>query len=135
MVPTCGPSGSKLGAAYRYNSGTLASRTRAASGRNLPIFGDPFLFAGIDDVQWIPANTVGALDNPGWGQLDLRLQYKKSFQQLRGIGTEFFMDVFNILNNQDSTRNQDLVAGAGGYGLWRADPVPAIRDGSSSARA
>jgi hypothetical protein len=30
------------------------------------------------------------------------------------FGAEVFMDVFNVLNEQDSIRNQDLVAGAGG---------------------
>jgi hypothetical protein len=108
------PFGVELGAGYRWNSGTLASRTRLASNRNLPIFGDAFPFAGITDVQWIPADTVGALENPTWGQFDLRVQYKKSFQQMRGLGTEFFMDIFNVFDSQGSTRDQDLVAGSGG---------------------
>ena len=103
--------GVELGAAYRWNAGTVASRTRLASQRNLPIFGDPFPFAGITTVDWIPADTVGALENPSWGQLDLRVQYKKRFTP--GFGTEFFVDMFNITDNQDSTRNQDLVAGSG----------------------
>ncbi len=30
------------------------------------------------------------------------------------VGTEFFVDIFNVLDNQDSIRDQDLVAGAGG---------------------
>jgi hypothetical protein len=105
------PIGVEVGASYRWNAGTVASRTRFASNRNLPIFGDAFLFAGIDDVQWIPADTVGALENPSWGQLDLRAQYKRRFTS--GLGAEFFVDIFNVFNNQDSIRNQDLVAGSG----------------------
>ena len=104
--------GIELGAAYRWNAGTVASRTRFASNRNLPIFGPAFEFAGITSVDWIPADTVGALENPSWGQLDLRVQYKKRFTP--GLGTEFFVDMFNITDNQDSIRNQDLVAGSGG---------------------
>jgi hypothetical protein len=103
--------GVELGAAYRTNAGTKASRTRLASQRNLPIFGPAFEFAGITDVDWIPADTVGALTNPSWGQLDLRAQYKRRFTH--GLGAEFFVDMFNVLNKQGSIRDQDLVAGSG----------------------
>ena len=113
------PFGVELGAGYRWNSGTLASKTRLASGRNLPIFGDPFEFAGITNVQWIPADTVGALENPSWGQLDLRAQYKARFTG--SLGAEFFVDIFNVFNNQDSIRDQDLVAGSGGVAF--GDPI------------
>jgi hypothetical protein len=106
------PFGVELGAAYRYNAGTLASRTRFASNRNLPIRGPVFEFAGITDVQWIPPDTVGELENPSWGQLDLRAQYKRKFYG--NLGAEFFVDIFNVFDNQDSIRNQDLVAGRGG---------------------
>jgi hypothetical protein len=103
--------GLEFGAAYRWNAGTLASRTRLASGRNLPIRGTAFDFAGVVE-QWIPPDTVGALENPSWGQFDLRAQYKR---RITGrMGAEFFVDVFNLFNNQDSIRDQDLVAGSGG---------------------
>jgi hypothetical protein len=59
---------------------------------------------------WIADNAVGSLQNPSWGTLDLRAQYKRTFA---GLGTEFFVDVFNVTNNQDATRNQDLLAGTG----------------------
>jgi hypothetical protein len=103
--------GIELGAAYRWNSGTVASRTALASGRNLPIEGITFDFAGINSVNWIEADAVGGLQNPNWGTFDLRAQYKRTFA---GLGTEFFVDVFNVLDNQDSIRDQDLVAGSGG---------------------
>lgn len=106
------PIGIEVGAAYRWNAGTYASKTTLASGRNLPIFGPTFEFAGITDVQWIPPDTVGALQNPSWGQLDLRAQYKRRFADR--FGAEFFVDMFNVFNNQDSIRDQDLVAGSGG---------------------
>ena len=54
---------------------------------------------------------IGSLPNPEWGQLDLRAEYKKTFG---GLGTEFFVDIFNVANNQDAIRIQDLVAGSGG---------------------
>jgi hypothetical protein len=103
--------GIELGAGYRWNSGTAASRTGLSSGRNLPIEGPTFEYAGITSVHWIEEGAVGSLDNPSWGQFDLRAQYKKRFNQ---FGTEFFVDIFNVFNNQDSIRNQDIVAGSGG---------------------
>jgi hypothetical protein len=106
------PIGVELGAAFRYNSGTIASKTFLASGRNLPIEVDePFEYAGIEEF-WLTPDAIGSLQNPGWAQLDLRAQYKRRFTA--GLGAEFFVDVFNVFNNQDSSRNQDLVAGAGG---------------------
>jgi Carboxypeptidase regulatory-like domain len=104
--------GIELGAAYRWNSGTIASRTFLASGRNLPIEGDAFEYAGITSVHWIADDAVGTLENPGWGQLDLRAQYKARFNA--GLGAEFFVDIFNVFDNQESIRNQDVVAGSGG---------------------
>jgi len=105
------PVGVEFGAAYRWNSGTIASRTAFDSNRNLPIQVDtPFVFAGINE-RWLAPDAVGSLQNPSWGQLDLRTQYKRRFNA--GLGAEFFMDIFNVFNNQDSIRNQDLVAGSG----------------------
>ena len=105
------PVGVEFGAAYRWNSGTIASRTAFDSNRNLPIQVDtPFVYAGINE-RWLAPDAVGSLQNPSWGQLDLRTQYKRRFNG--GLGTEFFMDIFNVFNNQDSIRNQDLVAGSG----------------------
>ena len=106
--------GLQLGGFYRWNSGSLASRTFRASGRNLPIqvpAGQEFEFAGITTERWIAPNTVGALTNPSYGLLDLRVEYNRKFGK---AGAELFVDIFNVLDNQDATRNQDLVAGTGG---------------------
>jgi len=106
------PMGLELGGGYRWNSGTIASRTYLASGRNLPIQVAPanqFTYAGIP-FQWIDPSAVGTLDNPSWGQLDLRLKYSKQMGELR---PEVFVDMFNVFNGQGSIRNQDLVAGSG----------------------
>jgi hypothetical protein len=117
--------GIQLGAFYRWNSGTLASRTFRASGRNLPIevpVTQAFEFAGIVD-RWIAPDTVGTLTNPSYGLLDVRIEYNHRFGAVTG---ELFVDMFNVFNNQESTRNQDLVAGTGGVafgqGLTFSDP-------------
>lgn len=109
--------GVELGAAYRWNSGTIASRTELRSRRNLPIripanpANEYFEFAGITDERWIEPGSVGTFENPSWGQFDLRAQYR---YRLNPATLEFFVDIFNAFDNQDSMRNQDLVAGQGG---------------------
>jgi hypothetical protein len=105
--------GVEFGAAYRWNSGTVASRTAIDTRRNLPVQvpAPGYVYAGVLD-RWLEPDAIGSLQNPSWGQLDLRAQYKWRFQQ--NLGAEFFVDIFNVFDNQDSIRNQDLVAGAGG---------------------
>lgn len=104
--------GIQLGGTYRWNSGTVASRTFFASRRNLPIRVDAdetFEFAGID-TRWLAPNAVGSIENPSWDQLDLRVQYNRNFGRFEG---EFFLDVFNVFDDQGAIRNEDLVAGTG----------------------
>ena len=72
--------------------------------------GGEFDFAGITR-RWLSADAVGTLRNPAYGIVDLRLLYNF---RLTGSRLELFADVFNVLDNQDASRNQDLVAGAGG---------------------
>ncbi|MDH3522398.1 MAG: carboxypeptidase regulatory-like domain-containing protein [Acidobacteriota bacterium] len=101
-----------LGGQYRWNSGTIASRTFSASRRNLPIrvpTGEEFEFAGITS-RWLAPDAVGSLTNPSWGTLDLRVQYNRSFGRFEG---EFFLDSFNVFDEQGSIRDEDLVAGSG----------------------
>ena len=101
----------ELGAFYRWNAGSVASRTFLDFSRNLPIqVEDAYEFNGAVE-HWIDPNAVGTLRNPSWGQLDLRAQYKRTFN---GVGTEFFVDVFNVADNQVAVREQDLIAGSGG---------------------
>ena len=104
--------GLQLGATYAWNSGTVASRTFLASGRNLPVrvpAADAYVFGGTLQ-RWLAPDAVGSLENPAWGQMDVRAQYVRSVGE---ANVEFFVDMFNLFNNQDPTRNQDLVAGTG----------------------
>jgi hypothetical protein len=105
--------GLQLGGTFNWNSGTVASRTFLASARNLPIrvpTGEGFEFAGYT-TRWLAPDAVGSLTNPSWGQLDLRAQY--NWRLTDAAVAEVFVDLFNVLNNQDAVRNQDLVAGQG----------------------
>jgi len=108
------PFGLQLGGTFSWNSGTVASRTFLASGRNLPLrvtAANAFEFAGYT-TRWLAPDSVGSLENPSWGQVDLRAQYNRKIAGDAAV--EFFVDMFNVLNNQNSVRNQDLVAGSGG---------------------
>ncbi len=107
--------GLELGGFYRWNSGIWLSRTFNASSRHLPARTDKvgmeeFEYAGITR-HWIAPDTVGVLDNPSWGQLDLRAQYIANFGN--NLVGEFFLDVFNVVNGQGPTRTMDFVAGEG----------------------
>ena len=105
--------GFQIGANWRWNSGTVASRTFRASNRHLPVrvgAGEEFEFAGITQ-RWLAPDAVGALRNPSWGVVDVRLLYDV---RAAGYRLELFADVFNLLDGQDAIRNQDLAAGAGG---------------------
>lgn len=99
----------ELGATYRWNSGTIVNKTQLASSRRLPIQGDAFEFGGIVD-NWVAPGAIGGVHNPSWGQFDLRAQYVKPIDRLT---TEFFVDIFNLFNDQAVTRTEDLVAGTG----------------------
>ncbi|MPZ21095.1 MAG: TonB-dependent receptor [Luteitalea sp.] len=120
------PIGIEVGGAYKWNAGTIASRTFSASGRNLPIRveeGQEFEFAGITTERWLTPDAVGSLDNNSYGTFDLRVQYKP---RIGLVGLEVFVDVFNVFDNQDAIRNQDLLAGTGeaafGEGIRFLDP-------------
>ncbi|MGH9457441.1 MAG: carboxypeptidase regulatory-like domain-containing protein [Thermoanaerobaculia bacterium] len=109
----------ELGAIYNWNSGTAASKTFFASRRNLPNrvpAGQEFEFAGFLQ-RWIAPDTVGALENPSYGVLDLRAEYTLPVMQ---FDLEMFVDVFNVLDDQSVIREQDLLAGQGSSAFGEA---------------
>ena len=115
--------GLQLGAVAQFNSGTVASRTALASGRNLPeqvLAGAELRVrwhrSGRRLEPWLAPGAVGGLTNEAWGQLDLRAQYVYHF---RRVATEFFVDLFNVTDSQSTIRNQDLLAGSGRHGVRR----------------
>ena len=108
------PFGLQLGATASWNSGTIASRTFLASGRNLPLrvpTAEAYLFGGIVD-RWLAPDSVGSLDQPVVGP-DRPARAVRAATSA-AAAAEVFVDLFNVLDNQDAVRNQDLVAGQGG---------------------
>jgi hypothetical protein len=62
--------------------------------------------------RWIAPDAVGSLTNPSWGLLDMRAQYHiNPHGRMRG---QVFIDIFNVTDDQNSIRNQELVEGRGG---------------------
>lgn len=114
------PFGLQLGATFNWNSGTVGNRSFLASSRHLPVrvgTANAFEYGGITQ-NWVAPGSVGGVDNPSWGQIDLRAQYVRPF----GItNLEVFVDIFNIFDNQDPIRTEDLVAGQGDTAF--GDPV------------
>jgi len=108
------PWGIELGANYSYNSGTIVNKTQLLSSRRLPIQGSqvgiaPYLANGVVD-DWVAPGVVGLVQNPGWGELNLRVQYVKTINRYTA---ELFLDLFNVTNDQATTRTEDLAAGTG----------------------
>lgn len=102
--------GLELGANYSWNSGTIVNKTQSLSNRRLPIQGTAYTYGGITD-NWVDPSAVGAVQNPSWGKLDLRIQYNRRL--VGRITGEAFLDIFNVTNNQSAIRLQDLAAGSG----------------------
>lgn len=100
----------ELGGGYSWNSGTIVNKTQLASSRRLPIEVDtPFVYGGILDA-WVAPGAVGAVQNPSWGEFNLRAKYNL---RVNRMNTELFIDVFNLFDQQSATRTEDLVAGTG----------------------
>ena len=105
--------GLEVGGGVLWNSGTVSSLTRKQYGRNLPLLvpaGEEFEFAGFEN-RWLEPGNVGILTNPSWAEANLRVQYH--INRGGAVGAQVFADVFNVFNNQNASRSQDLLAGTG----------------------
>ena len=101
----------ELGGVYNWNSGSHASLTAVQSGRNLPLqVVTPYVFGNVSE-NWVVEDAVGSLTNDSFGILDLRAAWTQPLP--RSTSLELFLDIFNVLDNQAYTRNQDLVAATG----------------------
>ena len=73
--------------------------------------GDSYTFGG-HTTRWLGEDSVGGLENPSWTTIDFRGSY--TFNLGRSLSLELFLDLFNVLDDQATVRNQDVVAGTGG---------------------
>jgi hypothetical protein len=118
--------GFQAGAAYRWNSGVHLNTTGALLfDRSVPVrVAAPFAFAGINNQRWLDEGVVGAIESDAYGSLDLRGSYLWNVTERMEV--DVFVDVFNALDQQDTTRIQDVVGGANGVafgeGVTFVDP-------------
>ncbi|VUD51754.1 hypothetical protein TDB9533_01491 [Thalassocella blandensis] len=104
--------GLEIGARYIWNSGLVYSETWSVSGRHLPERVDtPYEYGGVT-TAWVDEGSVGSHTSESYGTLDLRAKYTKEFGKYTA---EFFLDIFNALDDQAVAREQDLLAGDSDY--------------------
>jgi len=113
--------GFQVGGSYRWNSGIILNRNEGqAFGRSLPdrvetefpSNGWPGTNGTFADL-WIAADALGFIDGNEYGVLDLRGSYVWTPGDRMEV--DFFLDVFNVLDEQDVIRVQDLVQGGDGF--------------------
>lgn len=110
--------GLEVSSVFNWNSGALYTPGYASFSRYLPEqVEDAYEFEGIT-ANWVAPNSIGSAQAPSYYTLDMRLKYVKEMP----VGdVEFFLDVFNVLNQQSATSEMSLVAGNGVYDLGEAD--------------
>ena len=112
-------SGFQVGGSYRWNSGFLLNRNQGqAFGRSLPDRVETdFAYGGWPgggfDDSWVAADALGFIDGTEYGVLDIRGSYLWPIGDR--VEVDFFLDVFNILDDQDTIRIQDLLSGGDGF--------------------
>jgi len=111
--------GFQVGGSYRWNSGVILNRNEGqAFSRSLPdrVTTD-FAFGGWPgggfDDSWIAGDALGFIDGSQYGVLDIRGSYVWSINDRTDV--DFFLDVFNLLNDQDVQIVQDLLGGGDGF--------------------
>ena len=113
--------GFQAGGSYRWNSGiTLNRNSGQAFGRSLPVLtSTPFPANGFDGLgglfgsTWIADDSLGFISGKAYGVLDVRGAYL--WQTGGKVEVDFFLDIFNILDDQQVIRVQDLTGGGDGF--------------------
>jgi hypothetical protein len=116
-------SGFTVGGSYRWNSGiTLNRNGTQAFSRSLPDFVEPqdeFPSNGLPGTgglfgsTWIAPDAIGFIDGNEYGVLDLRGSYV--WKAGGDVEVDFFLDVFNVFDDQQVIRVQDIEQGGGGF--------------------
>lgn len=102
---------------FNWNSGALYTPAAIVGGRYFAPSGPGYVFNGVTDTYLLPGN-VGSETNPSYYTFDMRFKYVKDLP----IGAaEFFLDVFNVLNNQAATSVMPVIAGSGLYDYQEAN--------------
>lgn len=110
--------GIEVGAVYNWNSGLIYSKTFSQYSRHTPLRVGSAYEYGNTTTRWLQPGTVGSETTDSYGTLDLRAKYE---MDLFGFNTEFFVDIFNVLDDQAVTREQELFAGDGVYAFGQGN--------------
>lgn len=104
--------GFEIGAVYNWNSGTSYNRATNVYGRYLPLREEASYDFGGYDGTWIAPGNTASETTPSYGILDVRFKYTHMINDFK---TEFFVDVFNILDNQAVIEEEQLFAGSASF--------------------
>ena len=99
--------GIQVGGNYRWNSGVIVNRSEAILfNRHIPDRVDTaFEFGGLTQ-RWIENDAVGGIDGSSYGVLDARVSYLWNINDR--LQADFFLDIFNLLDDQQLIRLQDV---------------------------
>jgi hypothetical protein len=115
--------GLQVSGVFNWNSGALYTPAQIISGRYFAPMDAAYEYWGVTDTYLSP-DFIGSETTPSYFTLDMRFKYERDLP----IGkAEFFLDVFNILDQQSATSEQKLLAGDGVYGYQEANAWVAPR--------
>ncbi len=109
--------GLEVGATYSWNSGTAYSKTWLLYRRHLPEMDAPYEYGGVTD-SWVQKGAIGGETTPSYGILNARVKYVAEFGESTDV--EFFLDIFNVLDHQAASREQDLFLGGDSWDFQEA---------------
>ncbi len=107
--------GFQVGGSYRWNSGIVLNRNASqAFSRSLPDrvdtdFGFGGWPGGTFEDSWVAPDALGFYDGESYGVLDIRGSYIWNIGDRAEV--DFFLDVFNLFDEQSVIRLQDLLPG------------------------
>jgi hypothetical protein len=110
--------GFEIGAVYNWNSGTFYNKATNVYGRYVPLRETSSYDFGGYDGTWIAPGNVASEKTPAYGTLDLRLKYNYDFAE--DYTAEFFVDIFNVLDDQATIEEEAFVAGSGSFDFGQA---------------
>jgi hypothetical protein len=110
--------GFEIGAIYNWNSGTLYNKATNVYGRYVPLREEASYDFGGYDGTWIAPGNVASESTPAYGTLDMRIKYNYDFAD--DYSAEFFLDIFNVLDDQATIEEEAFIAGSGSFDFGQA---------------
>jgi hypothetical protein len=109
--------GLQVSGVFNWNSGFTYTPAVVVSSRYFAPMATPYEFGGVTDSWYLPGG-IGSATSPSYYTFDMRFKYTYELP----IGeAEFFLDVFNVLNQQSATDEMKLLAGDGIYNFGEAN--------------